>query len=146
MDVVQDTYVFLTNYLMLSVLKIVIYQLVLYIAGATSPLKKFLPGAVVLLAATKQLYKWYFPSVRPSVCPSHLFDYVPIIVSTQNFQALLPMTKSDVHGKSHGQRSKVKAAEVKNLVKFDPDWPFPDCVSSLNSPMATEWWTKLKVV
>ena len=47
MDVVQDTYVFLTNYLMLSVLKIVIYQLVLYIAGATSPLKKFLQGAVV---------------------------------------------------------------------------------------------------
>ena len=25
------------------------------------------------LAATKQLYKWYFPSVRLSVCPSHLF-------------------------------------------------------------------------
>ena len=42
------------------------------------------------LAATKQLYKWYFPSVRlsvrlsvrPSVCLSHLFDYVPIIVSS----------------------------------------------------------------
>ena len=24
----------------------------------------------LFLAATKQLYKWYFPSVRPSVCPS----------------------------------------------------------------------------
>ena len=54
------------------------------------------------LAATKQLYKWYFPSVCPSVrlsvclsvrlsvCPSvrlsvrlsHLFDYVPINVSS----------------------------------------------------------------
>ena len=49
------------------------------------------------LAATKQLYKWYFPSVRPSVrlsvCLSHLFDYVPIIVSSWNFQELLPMTK-----------------------------------------------------
>ena len=36
-------------------------------------------------------------SVRPSVCPSvrlsHLFDYVPIIVSSWNFQELLPMTK-----------------------------------------------------
>ena len=33
------------------------------------------------LAATKQLYEWYFLSVCPSVCPSvrlsHLFDYVP---------------------------------------------------------------------
>ena len=53
------------------------------------------------LAATKQLYKWYFPSVRLSVCPSvclsvclsHLFDYVPIIVSSWNYQGLLPMTK-----------------------------------------------------
>ena len=45
------------------------------------------------LAATKQLYEWYFPSVCPSVCPSHLFDYVPIVVSSQNFQELLPVTK-----------------------------------------------------
>ena len=44
------------------------------------------------LAATKQLYEWYFPSVCPSVCPSHLFDYVPIVVWSQNFQELLPMT------------------------------------------------------
>ena len=32
-------------------------------------------------------------SVSPSVCLSHLFDYVPIIVSSWNFQELLPMTK-----------------------------------------------------
>ena len=53
--------------------------------------------SVCFLAATKQLYKWYFPSVRPSVCPSvrpsHLFDYVPIIVSSWNFQDLLPVTE-----------------------------------------------------
>ena len=51
----------------------------------------------LFLAATKQLYKWYFPSVclsvRPSVRLSHLFDYVPIIVSSSNFQELLLMTK-----------------------------------------------------
>ena len=42
---------------------------------------------VVFLAATKQLYKWYFRlSVCLSVCLSHLFDYVPIIVSSWNFQ------------------------------------------------------------
>ena len=30
-------------------------------------------------------------------------------------------------------------------VEFDPDWAFPDCNSSLNSPMATKWCTKLEV-
>ena len=30
-------------------------------------------------------------------------------------------------------------------VEFDPDWAFPDCISSLNSPMATKWCTKLEV-
>ena len=55
-------------------------------------LKQHRRGALLFLAATKQLYKWYFPFVRPSVRPSHLFDYVPIIVSSWNFQELLPMT------------------------------------------------------
>ena len=55
--------------------------------------------------------------------------------------------KSDVHGKSQGQRSKVKVQghRVKKIVEFDPDWAFPDCNSSLNSPMATKWLTKLEV-
>ena len=30
-------------------------------------------------------------------------------------------------------------------VEFDQDWAFPDCNSSLNSPMATKWCTKLEV-
>ena len=30
-------------------------------------------------------------------------------------------------------------------VKFDPVWAFPDSKSSLNSPMATKWCTKLEV-
>ena len=77
-------------------------------------------GALLFLAATKQLYKWYFPSVCPSVrlsvcpsvrlsvCPSHLFDYVPIIVSSWNFQELLPMTdvRSMQKVKVRGQRSR----------------------------------------
>ena len=32
-------------------------------------------------------------SVCSSVCPSHLFDYLPLIVSSWNFYMLLPMTK-----------------------------------------------------
>ena len=31
------------------------------------------------------------------------------------------------------------------IVKFDPDWAFPDCNSSLNSPMAMKWCRKLEV-
>ena len=68
------------------------------------------------LAATKQLYEWFSPSVRLSVCPSvcpsvrlsHLFDYVPINVSSWNFQELLPMTKvtSMQKVKVRGQRSR----------------------------------------
>ena len=155
---------------------------------------------LVFLAATKQLYKWYFPSVRlsarpsvrPSVCLSHLFDYVPIIVSSSNFQELLPMTKvrSMQKVKVRDQRSKSQRSQPKltvsglllqfeftyddkmmhmalcrleevsycfsrssdkfqghtalKIVEFGPDWVFPDCNSSLNSPMAKKWCTKLE--
>ena len=73
------------------------------------------------LAATKQLYKWYFPSVRLSVrpsvcpsvrlsvCPSHLFDYVPIIMK---FSGVITNDQRKVHAKGQGQRSKVKVTEV----------------------------------
>ena len=30
------------------------------------------------------------------------------------------------------------------IVEFDPNWAFPDCTSSLNSPMATKCCTKLE--
>ena len=63
------------------------------------------------LAATKQLYEWFSPSVRPSVGlsvrPSHLFLHVAIIVSSWNFQELLPMIevtsmqKVKVRGQGH---------------------------------------------
>ena len=31
------------------------------------------------------------------------------------------------------------------IIEFDPDWAIPECNSSLNSPMATKWCTKLEV-
>ena len=67
----------------------------------------------IFLAATKQLYKWYFPSVRLSVRLSHLFDYVPIIVSSWNCQELLPMTKvrSMQKIKVRGQRSRSQRSQ-----------------------------------
>ena len=70
----------------------------------------------LFLAATKQLYEHFFPSFCPSVCLSvrlwHLFHYVPAIVSSWNFQNLLPLTevmymrKVKVRGeRSRSQRS-----------------------------------------
>ena len=37
--------------------------------------------------------------------------------------------------RSHGSKKR----------RFDPDWAFPDSNSSLNSPMAKKWYTKLEV-
>ena len=151
-------------------------------------------GASLFLAATKQLYERYFLSVcLTSVRLSHLFDCVPIIVSSWNFQELLPMTrvKSMQKVKVRGQRSRSQRSQPNltvsglylqfeftyddemmhmawcclrkvpycfsrssikfhgymalKIIKFDPDWAFPDCNSSLNSPMATKWCTKLEV-
>ena len=50
----------------------------------------------------------FCPSVRPSVRLSHLFDYVPIIVSSWNFQELSPRTRvrSMQKVKVRGQRSR----------------------------------------
>ena len=52
-------------------------------------------------------------SVRPSVRPSHLFDYVPIIVSSWNFQELLPVTEvtSVQKVKVRGQRSRSQRSQ-----------------------------------
>ena len=65
------------------------------------------------LAATKQLYKWYFPSVcpsvRPSVTPFWLCSPHRIIMK---FSGVITYDKSKVHAKGQGQRSKVKVTEV----------------------------------
>ena len=65
------------------------------------------------LAATKQLYKWYFPSVRPSVRPSvtpfWLCSHHHIIMK---FSGVITNDQSKVHAKGQGQRSKVKVTEV----------------------------------
>ena len=52
-------------------------------------------------------------SVCLSVCPSHLFDYVPIIGSSWNFQELLPMTnvRSMQKVKVRGQRSRSQRSQ-----------------------------------
>ena len=68
---------------------------------------------IFFLAATKQLYKWYFPSVcpsvRPSVTPFWLCSPHRIIMK---FSGVITNDKSKVHAKGQGQRSKVKVTEV----------------------------------
>ena len=41
---------------------------------------------------------------------------------------------------------KFKGHTGQKIADFDPNWAFPDCNSSLNSPMALKWNTKLNVV
>ena len=40
---------------------------------------------------------------------------------------------------------KLQGHTALKIVDFDPNWAFPDCISSLESPMATKWCTKLEV-
>ena len=61
------------------------------------------------LAATKQLYKWYFPSVRLSVTPFWICSHHGIIMK---FSGVITNDQSKVHAKGQGQRSKVKVTEV----------------------------------
>ena len=62
---------------------------------------------------TWYLYQMCNTDVRPSVCPSHLFHHVPIIVCIiMKFSGLITMVRSDVHATGQGQRSKVKVTEV----------------------------------
>ena len=89
------------------------------------------------LAATKQLYQWYFlsvclsvrPSVCLSVCPSvRLSVCLSVCLSVRlsvipfwlcshhriimKFSGVITMDQGNVHAKGQGQRSKVKVTEV----------------------------------
>ena len=71
-------------------------------------------------------------SVRPSVT---LFDNVPVIGSSWNFQEILPLTDMMSMQKVKGQGHR----------GHDPTKLFPDRNSSLNSNMVMKWCTKLDV-
>ena len=43
-----------------------------------------------------------------------------------------------------GHPSYFKVTRLKKIIDFDPNWAHPDCNSSLNSPMAMKWCTKLE--
>ena len=65
------------------------------------------------LAETKQLDEHLFLSVCLSVCLSHLFHCVPVIVCIiMKCSGVITIDKSDVHARGQGQRPKVKVTEV----------------------------------
>ena len=73
------------------------------------------------LAATKQLYKWYFPSVCPSVrlsvCLSVRLSVTPFWLCSHHriimkLSGVITNDRRKVHAKGQGQRSKVKVTEV----------------------------------
>ena len=71
----------------------------------------------MFLAVTKQLYKWYFPSVRPSVCPSVCLSVTTFWLCSHHriimkFSGVITNDQIKVHAKGQGQRSKVKVTEV----------------------------------
>ena len=61
------------------------------------------------LAATKQLYDWFSPSICASVTPFSPCSHHRIIMK---FSGVITMDRSDVRAKGQGQRSKVKVTEV----------------------------------
>ena len=79
--------------------------------GPISAMPVLVPGCQVptFLAATKQLYEWYFLSVCPSVTPFWLCSHHRIIMK---FSGVITTDQGKVHAKGQGQRSKVKVTEV----------------------------------
>ena len=85
---------------------------------------QWLTVAPVFLAATKQLYEWFSPSVRLSVrlsvTPFWLCSHHHIIMK---FLGVITSEKSDVHAKGQGQRSKVKVTTQLNRFRaVTPVW------------------------
>ena len=69
------------------------------------------------LAATKQLYEWFSPSVRPFFCLSVCLSVTPFWLCYHHriimkFSGVITNDQGKVHAKRQGQRSKVKVTEV----------------------------------
>ena len=86
----------------LSILYIIIWMQVPYDIGQLHPITVYR-----IFFSCDQAALWMAQSVCPSVCLSvclwHLFHYVPVIISSWNFQELLPMTEVMSMQKVKGQ-------------------------------------------
>ena len=175
-------------------------QLYMVWLGQTCQCFFFLKFSICLfLAATKQLYEWFSPSVCPSVrlsvCPSVCHTFLTMFPSSYHhkifrsyyqWQKWRPCKRSRSEVKGQGHRGhdpnfrfrtvtpvwihiwwwndtyslmllrrgallffkvirQISRSHGAKIAEFDPDWAFPDCNSSLNSPMAIKCCTKLEV-
>ena len=77
------------------------------------------------LAATKQLYEWFIPSVHLSLCPSvNTFWQCSCHHIITKFSGMITTDKSNVRAKGQGQKSKVNVTEVKTqLPRFQTITP-----------------------
>ena len=74
-------------------------------------------SSIIFLAATKQLYEWYFLSVCLSVCLSVRLSVTPFWLCSHHriimkFSGVITTDQGNVRAKGQGQRSKVKVTEV----------------------------------
>ena len=92
------------------------------------------------LAATKQLYKWYFPSVCLSVClsvrPSVRHTFLTMFPSSYHHEIFRSYYQWQKWRPCKRSRSEVKGQGHRG---HNPSLPFPDCNSSLNSRMMMKW-------
>ena len=81
------------------------------------------------LAATKQLYGWFSPSVF------HIWwrnDAQSLMLLRRGALLFFSFSRSSIKFQGH---------TAKKPIDFEPNWAFPDCNSSLNSPMSLKWCT-----
>ena len=88
------------------------------------------------LAATKQLYEWFSPSVRPSVRPSVCHTFLTMFPSSYHHEIFRSYYQWQKWRPCKRSRSEVKGQGHRG---HNPTLPFPDCNSSLNSRMMMKW-------
>ena len=97
-------------------------------------------GALLFLAATKQLYEWFSPSVCPSVClsvcPSVCHTFLTMFPSSYHHEIFWSYYQWQKWRPCKRSRSEVKGQGHRG---HNPTSPFPDCNSSLNSHMMMRW-------
>ena len=90
----------------------------------------------MFLAATKQLYEWFSPSVCPSVRPSVRHTFLTMFPSSYHHEIFRSYYQWQKWRPCKRSRSEVKGQSHRG---HNPILPFPDCNSSLNSHMMMKW-------